>query len=146
MPSPRATASVYWRCSTLLLPADLSPDDASNAGQTPLLLLLGARAEPGAACDEDVLLAVLERLLNEDVASTRRTSAASCALHLAAMHGLLRDRAAAAARGRQSPVPAIRSAAPRTTSRVLRGFVDIASEFEPTRAAPSLARFLREPR
>ena len=29
---------------------------------------------------------------------------------------------------------------------VLRGFVDVAAEFEPSRAAPSLARFLREPK
>jgi hypothetical protein len=29
---------------------------------------------------------------------------------------------------------------------LLRGYVDIAAEFEPARSQPSLARFLREPR
>jgi len=29
---------------------------------------------------------------------------------------------------------------------LLRGYVDIATQFEPSRPAPSLARFLREPR
>ena len=32
---------------------------------TPLLLLLGARAEPGTACDEQVVLAAVERLQSE---------------------------------------------------------------------------------
>jgi hypothetical protein len=40
--------------------------DARAGGVTPLLLLLGARAEPGTACDEDVVLTGVERLLDED--------------------------------------------------------------------------------
>src|SRR5690606_11736640 len=51
---------------TLLL-AGAEPDQPAAGGVTPLLLLLGARAEPGSACDEAVALAGLERLLAEDV-------------------------------------------------------------------------------
>ena len=51
---------------TLLL-AGAEADQPAAGGVTPLLLLLGARAEPGTACDEEVVLAGLERLLDEDV-------------------------------------------------------------------------------
>ena len=51
---------------TLLL-AGAEPDQPAAGGVTPLLLLLGARAEPGTACDEEVVLAGLDRLLDEDV-------------------------------------------------------------------------------
>jgi ankyrin repeat protein len=129
----------------LLLPADLSPDAASNAGHTPLLLLLGARAEAGAACDEDVLLAVLERLLNEGVALDAQDQRGLCALHLAAMHGL---GAVVQRLLREGANRGLRDSLGRTAHdlALLRGYVDIAAEFEPTRATPSLARFLREPR
>jgi ankyrin repeat protein len=129
----------------LLLPADLSPDATTNAGHTPLLLLLGARAEAGAACDEDVLLAVLERLLNEGVALDAQDQRGLCALHLAAMHGLL---AVVQRLLREGASRGLRDSLGRTPHdlALLRGYVDIAAEFEPARAAPSLARFLREPR
>jgi ankyrin repeat protein len=130
----------------LLLPAELSADAATHAGHTPLLLLLGARAEAGAACDEDVLLAVLERLLNEGVALDAQDQRGLCALHLAAMHGLLpivqrllRERANRGLRDSLGRTP--------HDLALLRGYVDIAAEFEPVRSsAPSLARFLRDPR
>jgi ankyrin repeat protein len=129
----------------LLLPAELSPDATTNAGHTPLLLLLGARAEAGAACDEDVLLAVLERLLNEGVALDAQDQRGLCALHLAAMHGL---GAVVQRLLREGANRGLRDSLGRTPHdlALLRGYVDIAAEFEPTRAAPSLARFLREPR
>ena len=67
-------------------------------------------------------------------------------LHLAAMHGLprvvqrlLREGANRQARDTLGRTP--------HDLALLRGYVDIAAEFEPARgAAPSLARFLREPR
>jgi len=129
----------------LLLPADISADAVTNAGHTPLLLLLGARAEAGAACDEDVLLAVLERLLNEGVSLDAQDQRGLCALHLAAMHGLL---AVVQRLLREGANRGLRDSLGRTAHdlALLRGYVDIAAEFEPTRAAPSLARFLREPR
>nr|WP_265468702.1 ankyrin repeat domain-containing protein [Arenimonas daejeonensis] len=68
-------------------------------------------------------------------------------LHLAALHGLPRvvQRLLREGANRQA-----RDGLGRTPHdiAVLRGFVDVASEFEPARSggAPSLARFLRDPR
>lgn len=129
----------------LLLMADLPPDTANLAGQTPLLLLLGARAEAGAACDEDVLLAVLERLLGEDVSLDHQDQRGLSPLHMAAMHGLSRVVQRLLREGAERN---LRDGLGRTPHdlALLRGYVDIASEFEPARGAPSLARFLRDPR
>ncbi len=129
----------------LLLMGESGADLANHAGQTPLLLALGARAEAGAACDEDLLLAVLERLFAEGISLDVQDQRGLCALHLAAMHGLLsivrRLLREGASRG-------LRDVLGRTAHdlALLRGYVDIATEFEPARPAPSLARFLREPR
>ena len=142
--SSRDRQRVLALVDTLLL-AGIAPDEANALGQTPLLLLLGARAEPGTACDEDVLLAALERLLAEDVGLEAQDQRGFGALHLAAMHGLPRvvQRLLREGGNRQA-----RDTLGRTPHdiAVLRGFVDVAAEFEPSRGAPSMARFLREPK
>jgi ankyrin repeat protein len=129
----------------LLLMGEGSSDAANRAGQTPLLLALGARAEAGAACDEDLLLAVLERLCAEGVSLDVQDQRGLSALHLAAMHGLL---AVVRRLLREGANRQLRDSLGRTPYdlALLRGYVDIATEFEPARPAPSLARFLREPR
>src|SRR3546814_13537051 len=53
---------------TLLL-AGADTDLAAASGVTPLLLLPGARAEPGTACDADVVLASLDNMLDTDVST-----------------------------------------------------------------------------
>lgn len=128
---------------TLLL-SGAEPDRASDSGHTPLLLLLGARADTGATCDESVLLAALDRLLREPVALGTREGRGFAPLHLAALHGLgqvVRRLLGAGADPQQ------RDGLNRTPQEVavLRGFVDVAAEFEPARAGASLARFLRKP-
>jgi hypothetical protein len=130
----------------LLLQADLPADLSTKQGHTPLMLLLGARADAGATCQEDVLLAVLDRLLSEGVALDNQDQRGLGALHLAAQHGLLRvvQRLLREGADRQR-----RDALGRTPQELalLRGYVDIAAEFESVRgASPALARFLREPR
>jgi ankyrin repeat protein len=119
--------------------------DASAAGATPLLLLLGARAEPGTAVDEDVLLAGLEQLLVQDVALDVRDPRGFGPLHLAALHGLPRVvqrllRAGADPEQRDSLARSPREIA------LMRGFVDIAAEFAPATNPRdiSMARFLRD--
>lgn len=128
---------------TLLL-AGAEPDQASAGTVTPLLLLLGARAEPGTACDEQVVLAAVERLLDEEVSLDVRDPRGFGPLHLAALHGLplLVQRLL-----RAGADPEMRDAINRTPRdiAIMRGFIDVAGEFEP--AVPgvsSMARFLRD--
>ena len=49
-----------------------------------------AGREAGASCDEDVLMATMERLLSEGVDLDTQDQRGMSALHLAAMHGLSR--------------------------------------------------------
>lgn len=129
---------------TLLL-AGAEPDAVAAGGVTPLLLLLGARAEPGTACDEDVVLAGIDRLLDEDTALESQDPRGFGPLHLSALHGLLRI---ARHLLRAGCDPDLRDALNRTPREiaVMRGFVDVAAEFAPVQAGVSMARFLREPR
>ncbi len=129
---------------TLLL-AGAEPGARAAGGVTPLLLLLGARAEPGTACDEDVVLPAVDRLLDEDAELDAQDPRGFGPLHLAALHGLLRM---AHHLLRAGCDPDLRDALNRTPREiaVMRGFVDVAAEFAPPTAGVSMARFLREPR
>ena len=129
------------------LPANTDLLNQPNTrGETPLLLLLGAAAEPGARCDEDVVLPQLERLLARGANIAAQERRGFGPLHLAGLHGLGRAVRALLAAGAD---PDQRDSINRRPNEIalMRGFVDIAAEFEPgTRAPPSMARFLREPR
>jgi len=130
---------------TLLL-AGAESDQPAAGGVTPLLLLLGARAEPGTACDEDVVIAGLERLLDETVSLDARDPRGFGPLHLAALHGLLQVVQRLLRAGAN---PDLRDGLNRSAREiaVMRGFVDVAAEFVPTTpGGVSMARFLREPR
>ncbi|MEG3193431.1 ankyrin repeat domain-containing protein, partial [Lysobacter sp. D1-1-M9] len=121
--------------------------DEPAAGVTSLLLLLGSRAEPGSAADEDVLIAGLELLADNDARLDVQDPRGFGPLHLAALHGLL---SVVQWLIRAGADPDLRDALNRTPREiaVMRGFVDIAAEFAP--AVPgnsvSMARFLRDPR
>ena len=127
---------------TLLL-AGAEPDAMAAGGVTPLLLLLGARAEPGTACDEDVVLAALDQLLDEEVSLDAQDPRGFGPLHLAALHGQLRLTQRLLRAGCN---PDLRDALNRTPREiaVMRGFVDVAGEFVPLQAGVSMARFLRD--
>ncbi|NDK40204.1 hypothetical protein DT603_15300 [Pseudoxanthomonas gei] len=129
---------------TLLL-AGAEPEQVAAGAVTPLLLLLGARAEPGTSCDEEVVLAALERLLDEEVSLDVQDPRGFGPLHLAALHGLLRVVQRLLRTGAD---PDLRDALNRTPREVavMRGFVDVAAEFSPVVPGASMARFLREPR
>ena len=132
---------------TLLL-AGAEPDQPATGGVTPLLLLLGARAEPGSACDEDVLLAGLERLLDEDVVLDAQDPRGFGPLHLASLHGLLRTVQRLLRAGADPGQRDALNRPPREIA-VMRGFIDVAAELAAPSAvagAPSMARFLRDPR
>ncbi|MFN3844146.1 MAG: ankyrin repeat domain-containing protein [Rehaibacterium terrae] len=132
------------RLFDLLLRAGAGADAPAQGGLTPLLLVLGARAEPGSSCDEDTVLAALERLLAENVALDVQERRGFGPLHLACLHGLRRVVRRLLRAGAD---PGLRDTLNRTPHdiAVLRGFVDVAAEFEPARGQVSLARFLREP-
>lgn len=129
---------------TLLL-AGAEVDAPAAGGVTPLLLLLGARAEPGTACDEEVVQAVLNQLLDEGATLDVQDPRGFGPLHLAGLHGLLQ---LARSLLRAGADPGLRDAINRTPQEiaVMRGFVDVAAELAPAHegANVSMARFLRD--
>ena len=129
---------------TLLL-AGAEPDMPAAGGVTPLLLLLGARAEPGSPCDETVVLAGVERLLEEGVALDVRDPRGFGPLHLAALHGLGTVVQRLLRAGADPEMRDTLNRSPREIA-VMRGFVDVAAEFAPPQTGVSMARFLRDPR
>ncbi|KAF1685724.1 hypothetical protein B1992_11050 [Pseudoxanthomonas broegbernensis] len=129
---------------TLLL-AGAEPDQPAAGGVTPLLLLLGARAEPGSACDEGVVLAGMERLLEEGVSLEAQEPRGFGPLHLAALHGLGGVVQRLLRAGADPDLRDTLNRPPREIA-VMRGFVDVAAEFAPAQPGVSMARFLREPR
>lgn len=139
----RDRARVVALLDTLVLAG--AEADAVAAGATPLLLLLGARAEPGTATDEEVLLAGLEQLLAQDVVLDARDPRGFGPLHLAALHGLARVVRRLLDAGADPELRDSLNRSPREIA-LMRGFVDIASEFAPATNPRdiSMARFLRD--
>lgn len=130
---------------TLLL-AGADPQAVAGNGLTPLLLLLGARAEPGTPSTEEVLLAGLERLLDEGVRLDARDGRGFGPLHLAALHGLMRTAQALLRAGADANARDTLNRTPRDIA-VMRGYVDLAAELVPSGTTPpqvSMARFLRD--
>ncbi|MGV8923828.1 MAG: ankyrin repeat domain-containing protein [Thermomonas sp.] len=130
---------------TLLL-AGADAQQTANGGATPLLLLLGARAEPGTPSTEDVLLAGLERLLDEDVRLDARDQRGFGPLHLAALHGLLRASQVLLRAGADLNQRDALNRTPREVA-LMRGYVDVAAGLTPADGSTppvSMARFLRE--
>jgi ankyrin repeat protein len=133
-----------------LLLAGADAQASANNGATPLLLLLGARTEPGTPSNQDVLLAAVERLLDEEVRLDVCDARGLGPLHLAALHGLQRVAQLLLQAGAD---PQLRDNAGRTPRDVaqLRGYVEIAAQLAPAAAAApanssplSMARFLKD--
>jgi uncharacterized protein len=126
-----------------LMLAGADPDTAAASGVTPLLLMLGARAEPGTACDEEVVLAGVHRLLDEGANLQVRDPRGFGPLHLAALHGLLRVTQDLL---RDGALPDLRDNLNRTPREIalMRGFIDVAAQFAPRPQNVSMARFLRD--
>lgn len=141
----RERARLVALLDTLLL-AGSEPDQPA-AGATPLLLVLGARAEPGSAADEDVLLAGLDQLLDQGARLDAQDPRGFGPLHLAALHGLMRVVQKLLRAGADPSQRDTLNRTPREIA-VMRGFVDIAAELAPLPPASgtdvSMARFLRE--
>jgi ankyrin repeat protein len=140
----RERARLVALLDTLLLAG--AEADLPAAGATPLLLVLGARAEPGSAADEDVLIAGLDQLLDHDAQLDAQDPRGFGPLHLAALHGLVRVVQKLLRAGADPSQRDTLNRTPREIA-VMRGFVDIAAELAPTPASGpdvSMARFLRD--
>lgn len=130
-----------------LLLAGADPQRRSHTQATPLLLLLGGKADPGTPCSDDLLLVAMERLLDEDARIDVADKHGTTPLHLAAQHGLQQ---VAHALLRAGANPTVRDNAQRSAHDVAmaRGYMEIAAELAaPTAAATntvSMARFLRD--
>ncbi|MGY0557692.1 ankyrin repeat domain-containing protein [Lysobacter sp. A421] len=130
----------------ILLLAGAEADLDAEAGHaTPLLLLLGARAEPGSAAVEEVLIAGLEQLVDHDARLDVQDPRGFGPLHLAALHGLP---AVVTWLLRAGADPDLRDTLNRTAREiaVMRGFVDIAAQLSPGMPGGdvSMARLLRD--
>ena len=130
---------------TLLL-AGAEADQPAAGGVTPLLLLLGARAEPG----HGVRRRGRARGPGTHARRNRHARRArSARLRPAAPGGAAWPAAGRAAPLRAGADPDLRDGLNRSAREiaVMRGFVDVAAEFVPaTPGGVSMARFLREPR
>ena len=130
-----------------LLLAGADPQRTATGGATPLLLLLGARAEPGTPSAEDVVLSGVERLFDEDVRLDARDQRGFGPLHLAGLHGLLRVAQVLLREGADPDQRDLLNRSPREIA-LMRGYVDVAAELALPGNAPqapvSMARFLRD--
>ncbi|GIX35835.1 MAG: hypothetical protein KatS3mg126_1614 [Lysobacteraceae bacterium] len=130
----------------LLLRADPEAIDRPRKdGLTPLLLLLGARSDPGHPVDESCLSAQLEVLLERGVDLGRCDARGMGPLHLCAQHGLLSVLRRLLRAGADRNLRDTLGRTPLDIA-VQRGFVDLAVELGPEDGSRplSMARFLRD--
>ncbi|NCT69289.1 MAG: hypothetical protein GXC76_16795 [Rhodanobacteraceae bacterium] len=129
----------------LLLRAGACLDACNRTGQDPLLILLGARAQPGARCDAEHLRALLELVLRHGARLDAQDQRGVGALHACALHGLLGCARLLKAHG--APLDLVdgfgRSAA---DVAALLGYSDVAGELGAHAAPlPGVRQTLRQP-
>lgn len=105
--------------------ADLNAIDVK--GRTPLLFLLGARAEPGSAGDQQHLQSLLSLFLVARANVNCQDERGVSALHACAMHGLLIPARALLAARADPEVRDMRGRTPRDVANLL-GYLDVAAE------------------
>lgn len=127
-----------------LLLAGAAIEATANNGQTPLLALLGAGADSGAAGDEEVIVAAIARLLDENASLEVSDARGFTAMHLAGLHGLgkVAQRLIDAGADRR---PRDKLGRTPYDLALQHGYADVAAEFEPLRSAtPPLPRLARK--
>jgi hypothetical protein len=102
--------------------------NATNAiGQTPLLLLLGGRADPGVAVDQKHVVALLPLFLLARADVNLQDQRGVGPLHACAMHGLLLPARALLAAHADPARRDVLDRSPRQVAHLL-GYVDVAAE------------------
>jgi len=133
------------RTVQLLLDRGAAIDAANAAGQTPLLLLLGARADPGTAVDQRQILTLLPLLLSRQPNLNAQDKRGVSALHACAMHGLVLAARALLAAGADPERRDVLDRTPRQIAHLL-GFIDVAAELGASaNAIPGVSQTLRQP-
>ncbi|HET7360032.1 MAG TPA: ankyrin repeat domain-containing protein [Rhodanobacteraceae bacterium] len=132
------------RLLDVLLQRGADLDRADREGMPPLLLLLGAHAKPGAACDATHLGALLPLLLDAGARHDQADQRGVTALHACAMHVMLAPARLLLARGADRAAVDNFGRSPADVARLL-GYVDLAAELGGHRAAPGAQQTLRQP-
>jgi ankyrin repeat protein len=128
-----------------LLEHDMDVNAMDSRGLTPLLLLLGAHAQPGAACDPTHLGALLPVLLDAGARIDHADPRGITSLHACAMHALLAPARILITRGANRAAVDARGRRPADVAREL-GYTDVAVELdERARAIPGVHQTLRTP-
>ncbi len=129
----------------MLLRAGARLDARNIAGQDVLLVLLGARAQPGTRCDAEHLLRLASVLLERGAHTDSQDQRGVGALHACALHGLYGCARLLKAHG--APLD-LRDGFERSAADVasLLGYVDVAAELGAAHAPlPSVRQTLRRP-
>ena len=121
---------------------DANPRNAK--GQTPLQLLLGARAEPGAPCQATHLAMLLPILLDHGAQLDAQDDRGVSPLHACAIHGLLGPAQQLLARGAARDARDCLGRTPGDLAHLL-GYAELAQQLGGAAPVPSLAQMLRQP-
>jgi ankyrin repeat protein len=122
--------------------ADANPRNAK--GQTPLQLLLGSRAEPGASCQATHLAKLLPVLLDHGAQLDAQDDRGVSPLHACAIHGLLGPAQQLLARGAARDARDCLGRTPGDLAHLL-GYAELAQQLGGAASVPSLAQMLRQP-
>lgn len=136
---PRARAVLE-----VLLRLGAAPNARNAKGQTPLLLLVGGRADPGAPCDPAQLAHLVALMLDFAADLDAQDERGVSALHACAIHGLLGSARQLLARGAERDIRDCLGRRPGELAELL-GYADVAAELGTSAAIPSLAQMLRQP-
>lgn len=128
----------------LLLRAGARLDARNEAGQDALLVLLGARAQPGTRCDAEHLRALLELVLERGARLDVQDQRGVGLLHACALHGL--HGCARLLKAHGAPLDLV-DGFERTAADVaaLLGYSDVAAELAAHATLPSVRQTLRRP-
>lgn len=128
----------------VLLRLGAAPNARNAKGQTPLLLLVGGRADPGSPCDAAQLAHTVALLLDFAADLDAQDERGVSALHACAIHGLLGCARQLLARGAERDIRDCLGRKPAELAELL-GYADVAAELGASAAIPSLAQMLRQP-